>query len=99
MKASNRLASLFHRLLEALFSGIVLAVVASLLTTSIVENKQQKNEQERLILDIPNIYIGCNMEWMNEHFGIPQFTGEKDDYTLCAYVSEYFVIQAAFDKS
>ena len=99
MKENKRLTYLFHRLLEALFSGIVLAVVASLLTTSIMENEQQKNAQERLILDIPKIYIGCNMDWMNEHFGIPQFTGEKNDYTLCAYISEYFVIQAAFDKS
>lgn len=98
MEEKKPVKNFFKKLLDLSFTGIVLAVVASLLTTFIMNKIQLKNEQERQISDISNIYIGCNIDWMNEHFGAPQFTAQKDDYTLCAYISDYFVVQVAFDK-
>lgn len=98
MSKKECLNRFFKKLFELLFTGVILAVVASLLTTSIMNKNEQKKEQQRQISDISNIFIGCSSDWMNEHFGSPQFTAHKENYTLCAYISDYFVIQIAFDQ-
>lgn len=97
-KIYNALKSNFLRFLEAILTGIVFAIIASLLTTCISENLKQREEITRQIKNISNIYIGCNKEWADETFGLPEFSCVTNDILLCAYISEYYVIQFAFDK-
>ena len=87
-----------QRFLESIITGIVFAIIASLLTTSILESNEQRRETKNQIQNISNIYIGCNKSWADESFGTPEFSCVKDDILLCAYISEYYVIQIAFDK-
>lgn len=84
---------------ELLFSGVVIAVVASLFTQAILEYNAEKRTQTDRLDSISNIYIGSSKQWADEQFGAPNFTGQKDEYTLCAYLSEYYLIQIAFDQS
>ena len=90
---------LFHKSLEVLFTGVILAVVASLLTTYIIERNDQHKSLNSYLSSISDIYIGCNKLWVDEHFGNPQFITQKEEYILCAYVSSFFVVQIAFDKA
>lgn len=85
------------KLSESMITGIVFAIIASLLTTLIVECREQKKSIKAQINNISNIYIGCNKAWADECFGTPEFSYKTDKNLLCAYVSEYYVIQIAFD--
>ena len=87
------------QLILAVIEGIILAGITTLATTAIINHSVKNNEIETQLKNISNIYIGCNKAWADESFGNPQFLHEEDGMLLCAYVSEYFVIQMAFDQS
>lgn len=87
------------KLFDLIFTGVVLAIVASLLTTHILQKAEIKRLLEARLEDISNIYIGCNEDWIDERFGEPQFISRKDDFKMCAYVFEYCVIQIAYDNN
>lgn len=95
----NKFKKLLYKSIELIFTGIIFAVAASLLSTYILENIQEKRMQESHLNNISNIYIGCNKLWVDESFGSPQFVSEKEGYILCAYTSDFFVIQFVFDQA
>jgi len=84
---------------ELVSTGIIFAVVASLLTTAIIDANRQQAIVKGQLDAISNIYIGCNKSWIDQGLGNPQFIATKDELLLCAYVSEYYVIQVAFDDA
>ena len=84
---------------ELVLTGIVFAVAASLLTTWIQEKQDAKENITSQLTNLSNVYIGCNKQWMDETFGSPQFSGQKDEYLLCAYISDYYVLQVVFDQA
>lgn len=87
------------KILEWVVTGVVFAIVASILSSVIMTHIEEKNKINEQLRDLSNIFIGCNKVWVDEHFGSPQFSGQKDEYTLCAYISDYYVIQMAFNKA
>lgn len=95
----NNFKKILYKSIELVFTGIIFAVVASLLTTYILENIQEKRMQEAYLKNISNIYIGCNKLWVDESFGSPQFVSEKEGYLLCAYISDFSVVQLVFDQA
>lgn len=84
---------------EWIITGVVFAVVASLLSTVLMAHIEENSRDRNQLNDLSNIYIGCSRAWMDEHFGVPQFVGHNDKYTLCAYILDSFAIQAAFDEA
>ena len=46
---------------------------------------------------LSEISIGCGREWMAEQLGTPKFVGATDQYQLCAYVTDTYVVQAAYN--
>lgn len=94
-----KLKKVIFKLVELSISGIIFAVAASLLTANIIDRKEQQRVINNQINDLSNIYIGCNKQWVDQAFGYPQFIGQKEDYLLCAYVSNYFVLQIAYDPA
>ena len=87
-----------NRLWEPLLTGVVFAVIASLLTTGILSRSETRSQFKKQLDNISNIYIGCNKSWADQSFGNPQFSAQEGDYLLCAYVSDYYVLQFAFDS-
>lgn len=87
------------RIVESIITGIVFAVIASLLTSNIISYNERKNKIEQQINSLSNLYIGCNKQWADEQFGAPQFSCNKQNYLFCAYVSDYFVVQFVFDEA
>ena len=78
--------------------GILLAV--SLLVSVIpmvgADTEEPRQESSELL---DQISIGCNRVWMEQELGIPRFVGAKKGYRLCAYVTEDYVVQAAYDRA
>ena len=97
-RIGTELKSFLQKTPELILTGIVFAVVASLLTTWIQEKYDAKENITLQLDNLSNVYIGCNKQWVDEAFGAPQFTGQKDDYLLCAYISDYYVLQIVFDQ-
>lgn len=95
----NKIKRLVEKVVELTVTGIVFAVVASLLTTAIIEKRDEERKIQTQLEKLSNVYIGCNKQWADEAFGAPQFTGQKDDYLLCAYISEHYVLQIVFDQA
>ena len=93
------LKSIGCKLLEWAVTGIIFAIAASILSSIIMMHIEGKNKIKEQLNNLSEIYIGCNKEWVDEHFGAPQFSGQKGEYTLCAYISDSFVIQMAFDEA
>ena len=89
---------LWHEILMALITGVVFAVIATLLSTWIMNRAEKKRRIDEQLDNLSKVYIGCNKQWADEKFGVPQFSGTYEDYTLCAYVSDYYVLQMAFDE-
>ena len=87
------------KLFEWAITGVFFAIAASILSSAIMAHIEGRRIIKEQLDNISNIYIGCNKEWADERFGAPQFIGQKDEYTLCAYISDYFVIQMAFDEA
>ena len=94
----NTIKNYFPKFFESIITGIVFAIIASLLTSIILETNEHNRQIKNQIKNISNIYIGCNKSWADESFGTPEFSYVKDDILLCAYISEYYIIQFAFDK-
>lgn len=94
-----KIKKIIEKGIELIVTGIILAVIASLLTTTIIEKRDTEREIKSKLHNLSNVYIGCNKEWADEVFGAPQFTGQKDGYLLCAYISEYYVLQLVFDEA
>lgn len=99
VKKHPRLKKLGFKTVELLMTGIVFAVVASLLTQYISEQNTQRSLVEKRLTSISSIYIGCSKEWVDEQFGAPQFIGEIEGYTMCAYLSDFYLLQFAFNES
>ena len=99
MNSRATIKKIFCKGVELVVTGIVFAVIASLLTTAIIEKRDAEQKTKTQLENLSNVYIGCNKQWTDEHFGAPQFTGQKDEYLLCAYVSEFYVLQMVFDKA
>ena len=95
----RKLGSVGCKLLEWVVTGIVFAIAASILSSIIMMRMEEKNKITEQLNNLSEIYIGCNKEWVDEQFGSPQFTGQKEGYTLCAYISDFFVIQMAFNEA
>lgn len=87
------------KILELLVTGLLLAVIASLLSTHILNCQQKKAKIQQQLNSLSRIYIGCSKQWADEQFGCPQFIYQSKDYLLCAYISDFFVVQFAFDSS
>lgn len=87
------------KILEWVVTGVVFAIVASILSSVIMTHIEEKNKINEQLSNLSDIFIGCNKEWVDERFGTPQFSGKNGEYTLCAYISDYFVIQMAFDEA
>lgn len=98
MKIKELGKKILSKLPEAIINGIIFAVIASLITTVILNYTTRQKELKTRLNNISNIYIGCNKSWVDQSFGEPQFLSKKDNLYLCAYISEYYVIQVAFDK-
>lgn len=92
-------SNLLQRFADSIMTGIVFAVIASLLTTSIIGKMESQSKIDEQLNNISNIYIGCNKQWADEKFGAPHFSGKQNEYTLCAYVTDFFVVQIAFDDA
>lgn len=90
---------MISKIAEMVLTGIVFAIVAALLTADIVEERELRREINTQLKNLSNVYIGCNKQWADEAFGAPQFVGQKEDYQLCAYVTDYFVLQIAYDQA
>ena len=99
MTLKDNIKKYLCELMKLIFNGIGIAVIASLLTTFIITNVEYRNNINDQLKNISNIYIGCNKQWADEKFGSPQFSGEKEGYMLCAYVTDYFVVQMIFDNA
>ncbi len=87
------------KIAEMVLSGVIFAICASLLTTYILSGQEKRSKINEQLRNISNIYIGCNKEWADEKFGTPQFTGNSDGYNICAYISDFYVLQFAFDEN
>ena len=98
-KLKSTTIKILQKIYKPILNGIVMAVVASLLVTVINEKADRRSRIRQQLTDISNIYIGCSKEWMDEHFGVPQFTSEKEEHFFCAYISDYYVIQVAFGEN
>lgn len=92
-----------------ILSSVILAIMANLLSNSFEANSAYKQMEEKRLQQLSNINIGTSKEWMDDTFGVPQFTGNptvsfSDDksksltYTCCAYISDYYVLQAVYDE-
>ncbi len=99
MRKQKHMIAILKKLREPVMNGIVMAVIASILTTIIIDKTTINATEEQRFKDISNIYIGCNKEWMDDRFGVAQFSAYKDDFLLCAYISDAYVIQVAYDNS
>ena len=98
-KIKTTVKKVLIKIYEPVINGIVMAVLASILATAAIDHLNKSSEIKRQLEDISNLYIGCSMDWADEHFGVPQFTSKKGNYTLCAYISDFSVIQIAFDEN
>ena len=97
---SNKLwKRILKHFMDSFLVGVVFAVISSLLITHIQENIQINREIRKQESNLSNIYIGCNKSWVDENFGTPQFIHIKDGYLVCAYISEYYALQIAFDEA
>lgn len=83
------------RLIAVFLTGVIFLLTASFVLDTVEEKRQIKAQLE----NISNVYIGCNKDWADEAFGTPEFIGNKDEYTLCAYVTDYYVLQIAYDNA
>ena len=99
IKNKDRIMSFLIKVVELFFTGVVFAVIASLLTTEIIDKKESEKIARAQFDGLSKIYIGCNKQWADDTFGTPQFVGNKGEYLLCAYISDSYVIQMAFDKA
>lgn len=97
--STPKLKKVFLKFAELALTGIIFAIVASLLTANIIDRKEQQRTINRQLDSLSSVYIGCSKQWVDETFGYPQFIGQKEDYLLCAYVSDYFILQVAFDPT
>lgn len=95
----NKIKGFLEKVVEFIITGIVFAVIASLLTTAIIKKWDAEQKINDQLDNLSNVYIGCNKQWADEAFGAPQFTGQKDEYLLCAYISDYYVLQMVFDEA
>lgn len=96
---STQCRKALSKIAEMILTGIIFAIIASLLTANIVEERGLRREINTQLKNLSNVYIGCNKQWADEAFGAPQFVGQKEDYQLCAYVNDYFVLQIAYDQA
>lgn len=96
---SKKAKEIFITTVNQVLSGIVFAIVAALLTANIIERKEHRRAINAQLNNLSNVYIGCSKQWADEVFGYPQFVGQKDDYLLTAYITDYFVLQIAYDQS
>lgn len=83
---------------EWIITGFILATISAIVTSSILNCMEKHRIINEEINNISNIYIGCNKDWVDDRFGYPQFSSQKGEYLLCAYSSEYYMLQFAFDK-
>lgn len=97
--ASKKAKKIFIKIINQILSGIVFAIVAALLTAKIIEHDEHLCVINAQLNNLSNVYIGCSKQWADETFGYPQFVGQKDNYLLSAYISDYFVLQIAYDQS
>ena len=97
--ASKKAKKIFIKIINQILSGIVFAIVAALLTAKIIEHDEHLRVINAQLNNLSNVYIGCSKQWADETFGYPQFVGQKDNYLLSAYISDYFVLQIAYDQS
>ncbi len=97
--SNAKFQSVISKALDWLITGIIFAVVATILSSIIMTKHERRVIAKQQLSDISNIYIGSNREWLNEHFGVPQFVGYYDKFTFCAYILDYFAIQVAFDEA
>lgn len=91
--------SLLKKSPEMILTGIVFAAAASLLSSCIMSRMEEKQQVKEQLDNLSRLYIGCSKEWLNDSFGTPQFSGQKDEYTLYAYVTDQFLVQVALDQS
>ena len=96
---TRKVRKMFFKIGEGVLSGIVFAVVAALLTANIMDHKERQRTIDNQLKNLSNVYIGCSKQWADEAFGYPQFIGQKEEYLLCAYISDYFVLQIAYDQA
>ena len=84
---------------EWVVTGVIFAIAASLLSSHIMSRIEEKQHIQNQLDSMSKLYIGCNKEWLDSKFGPPQFSGQKNDYMLYAYLNDYFLIQVALDES
>jgi hypothetical protein len=82
--------------IDLIITGIVCAIISSLITTFILAEIEIKAENQQKINHLSSICIGSNREWVDQCFGTPQFSAEKEEYLLCAYTTDDFILQIAY---
>jgi hypothetical protein len=86
----------FAKLADLFFAGIICVIISSLITTGILENIEAKSQDNRRMALLSRISIGTNQSWVDENFGTPQFMANKDEYLLCVYTSDNFLLQVVY---
>lgn len=97
--AWNTIKPSIKKLPEWVVTGVIFAIAASLLSSHIMSRIEEKQHIQNQLDSLSKLYIGCNKEWLDSRFGPPQFSGQKNDYQLYAYLNDYFLIQVALDES
>lgn len=98
-KKQLKISLVVNKLIDSVLTGVLFAIAASLLTSAILGFIQNRYDENKKLENISNIKIGCSKEWTDEKFGVPQFIGQVDDYSFCAYLLDDYLIQIAFDES
>lgn len=80
-------------------TGLIFAIAASIMSSCIMRDWEAERQIEEQLDNLSRLYIGCSKEWLNDSFGTPQFSGQKNDFSLYAYVTKHFLVQVALDES
>ena len=95
-QVKERLHLFLMKSIDLIITGIVCAIISSLITTFILAEIEVNSKNKEKINSLSDICIGSNRDWVDQYFGTPQFSAEKGDYLLCAYTTDHFLLQIAY---
>lgn len=98
-QTQERLKRLSSTIIDFIITGVICAIVSTLISTAILNNIEMESQNKKRVSLLSYISIGTNREWVDQSFGTPQYSATQDEYDLCAYTSDDFLLQVVYDKS
>jgi len=81
---------------------LLIGVISSVAATIIVNHSIRVNEEARFdkqrIDSLNNLSVGINKKWVDDKFGEPKYVRTVNGFALCAYVTDDYMLQVAFDE-